>query len=424
MIFLIIVCLVNFTVLMLIFFSSHNRRNSYENKFEQVEKSQQRIEDAVKGEISRNREELNSASCRLREEISGGLQAFQTSVFQQVSSLTSMNDQKLEKIRDTVENKLSSLQEENTQKLEQMRLIVDEKLHTTLENRLNASFKQVSSHLESVQRGLGEMQILASDVGDLKKVLTNVKTRGMWGEIHLEMLLEQILHPDQYVKNVEIKKNSNERVDFAIKLPERGRDEQTPLWLPIDAKFPQEDYQRIIEAQDKGEDLEPYRKQLEARIKFEAKSMKEKYIVPPDTTDFGIMYLPSEGLFAEVLRIPGLFDILQRQFTVVVTGPTTLAALLNGLQMGFRTLAIQKRSSEVWRLLAAVKQEFAKFGVILDKTQKKLSEASSTIDEAARKSRNIERKLNKVGETQRQDSLDFTSELAGIESGQGNEIEG
>lgn len=364
------------------------------NKFAQVERDLARIERVIKEEVKEIRTEQRQVLASFENSLKNQWDSF----FKQLAALTVMNEQKLESIRSTVEGRLKSLQDENMKKLEQMREIVDEKLHDTLEKRLNDSFKRVSDHLESVHKGLGEMQALASNVGDLKKVLTNVKVRGMWGEIQLGMLLEQVLTPDQYAVNVAVKKNANERVEFAIKLPGRDSDE-AGVWLPIDAKFPQEDYQRLLQAQEDAniEGVERSRKQLEVRIKAEAKDIREKYVDPPNTTDFAVMYLPTEGLFAEVLRIEGLFDILQREFRVIVTGPTTLTAVLNSLQMGFRTLAIQKRSSQVWQLLAAVKQEFGKFGDILDKTQKKLSEASNTIELATKKSRTIELKLDKVG---------------------------
>jgi DNA recombination protein RmuC len=257
----------------------------------------------------------------------------------------------------------------------------------------------VSERLELVHKGLGEMQTLASGVGDLKKVLTNVKTRGTWGEIQLGNLLEQILTLEQYAQNVVTKKGSNERVEFAIKLPGRDKNDSV-VWLPIDAKFPLEDYQKLVEAQEQANLglIEEFGKLLETRIKSEAKDIREKYIDPPHTTDFGILFLPVEGLYAEVLRRPGLCDLLQREYRVTITGPTTLAALLNSLQMGFRTLAIEKRSSEVWVVLGAIKTEFAKFGELLDKTHKKLEEASNIIDDATKKSRTIEKKLNKVQE--------------------------
>ncbi len=326
------------------------------------------------------------------------LQKNQHEVFSgQLLSLTQSNEQRLNQMRETVESRLRSLQEENSARLEQMRLIVDEKLHSTLEKRLGESFKLVSDRLEMVHKGLGEMQLLASSVGALKKVLTNIKTRGTWGEIQLGALLEQVLTRDQYEQNVSTKKGSNERVEYAIRLP--GRDEGDGIvWLPIDAKFPQEDYQRLIDAQEQANpDLAAEAgRQLENRIKLEAKTIREKYIDPPHTTDFAVLFLPTEGLYAEIVRNTGLCEFLQREFRVVIAGPTTLAALLNSLQMGFRTLAIERRSSEVWALLGAVKTEFGRFGDLLDKTQKKLLEASGTIESAAKKSRTIERKLRDV----------------------------
>jgi DNA recombination protein RmuC len=309
-------------------------------------------------------------------------------------------------MRKAIETQLRTLQEDNSRKLEQMRAVVDEKLQSTLERRLGESFKQVSERLEQVYKGLGEMRSLATGVGDLKKVLTNVKTRGTWGEIRLSHILEQILTPDQYAVNVATKKSSSERVEFAIKLPGSDSHPEKVVWLPIDSKFPQEDYQRLLDAQEAADKIlaEKSIKNLETRVKAEARAIREKYIDPPQTTDFGIMFLPVEGLYAEVLRCPGLCDSLQREYRIVVTGPTTLAALLNSLQMGFRTLAIEKRSSEVWELLGAVKTQFGKFGEVLAKTKKKLQEASNTIDQAAVRTRVITRKLNKVEELPNADS--------------------
>jgi DNA recombination protein RmuC len=334
--------------------------------------------------------------------------------------MTRLNGEKLEKMRRTVDSQLGVLREDNSKKLEQMRQTVDEKLQSTLEKRLGESFKQVSERLEQVYKGLGEMQTLATGVGDLKKVLTNVKSRGTWGEIQLGNILEQILTPDQYDTNVATRKNSSERVEFAIRLPGQSTDRESVIWMPIDSKFPQEDYQRLIDAQEAADkDLaDKSIRSLETRIKTEAKNIKEKYIDPPYTTDFGIMFLPVEGLYAEVLRRPGLCDTLQRDHRVVVTGPTTLAALLNSLQMGFRTLAIEKRSSDVWEVLGLVKTEFGKFGDVLAKTKKKLQEASNTIDSAEVRSRAIERKLRKVQEVPQDDAdgpLDMIEEREGPE---------
>jgi DNA recombination protein RmuC len=401
---------VNFILLLVLLGrSSQNRDFRVEARLDSFEKGQEKAERVLRDEIAKSREETNGQAKLFREEISNSFkmitdsllgrmseianfQRNQLEVFStQLQTLTQSNEAKLEQMRQTVEEKLRLLQEDNSKKLDQMRATVEEKLHETLEKRLGESFKLVSERLELVHKGLGEMQNLAVGVGDLKKVLTNIKTRGIWGEIQLGNLLEQILTPDQYVQNVITKKGGNERVEYAVQLPEG-------ILLPIDAKFPQEDYQRLLEAEDQADPVlvEEYGKQLEARIKAEAKDIRDKYLDPPFTTDFGIMFLPIEGLYAEVLRRPGLVDILQREYRVNVTGPTSLAALLNSLQMGFRTLAIQKRSSEVWSLLSAVKTEFGKFGDLLEKTHKKLQEASNTIVDAAQKSRGIEKKLKQV----------------------------
>jgi len=298
--------------------------------------------------------------------------------------------------RETLEQRLEKLQQDNSAKLEQMRQTVDEKLHATLEQRLSESFKQVSERLEQVHKGLGEMQVLAAGVGDLKKVLANVKNRGVMGEVQLAMLLEQILTPEQYETNVATKPGSKDRVEFAIRLP--GRDTEGTVWLPLDAKFPTEDYQRLQEAQDAADPVavEAAGKALEARIRLEAKTIAEKYVEPPATTDFGLLYLPFEGLYAEVLRRPGLFEALQRDYRVTLCGPTTLSALLNSLQMGFRTLAIEKRSSEVWQVLGAVKSEFGKFAEVLARTKAQLQTVTNSIDAAETRTRQIERKLKDV----------------------------
>jgi DNA recombination protein RmuC len=308
-------------------------------------------------------------------------------------------EKKFDETRLAVEQKLSAIQEDNGKKLEEMRKTVDEKLHATLEKRLGESFKQVSDRLELVHKGLGEMQNLATGVGDLKRVLSNVKSRGNLGELQLQALLEDIMTREQYEINVPTKQNSKDTVEFAIKLPAKDKAGST-IWLPIDSKWPQEDYERLMLAQEQG-DAELVKQcgaALESAVEKSAKDINEKYLDPPYTTDFGIMFLPVESLFAEILRRPGLCKTLQKKYRVVVTGPTTLSALLNSLQMGFRTLAIEKRSSEVWQLLGAVKTEFGKFGDILEKTQKKLQEASNTIEDAARKSRTIQRKLKGVEE--------------------------
>jgi DNA recombination protein RmuC len=285
--------------------------------------------------------------------------------------------------------------------LERMRRVVDDTLQSTLEKRLGDSFKQVSERLEQVYAGLGEMRTLASGVGDLKKVLTNVKTRGIWGEVRLAQILDQILTPEQYAANVATRPGGTERVEFAICLPGADASRGEVVWLPIDAKFPQEDYQRLLDAQEAADKEQADRslRNLEIRVKAEARAIRDKYVEPPHTTDFAILFLPVEGLYAEVLRIPGLCDHLQREYRVVLTGPTTLAALLNSLQMGFRTLAIERRSSEVWELLSVVKTEFGRFGETLSKTKKKLQEAASTIDQAEVRTRAIERSLRRVEDT-------------------------
>jgi DNA recombination protein RmuC len=401
--------------------------------FATLEKQQERIEHMVRDEFTRNRQESAGSARQSRQEIGSilksssdsqlrqmgevaGMQKDQLDSFsKQLLALTKLNEDKLENLRKTIEAQLRAMQEDNSRKLEQMRAVVDEKLQSTLEKRLGESFKQVSERLEQVYRGLGEMRSLATGVGDLKKVLTNVKTRGTWGEIRLSHILEQILTPDQYEVNVATKKASSERVEFAIKLPGQGSHKEKIVWLPIDSKFPQEDYQRLLDAQEAADKVQAEKsvKNLETRVKAEAKSIREKYIDPPHTTDFGIMFLPVEGLYAEVLRRPGLCDSLQRDYRIVVTGPTTLAALLNSLQMGFRTLAIEKRSSEVWELLGAVKTQFSKFGEVLAKTKKKLQEASNTIDKAEVRTRVISRKLSKVQELPLADSATLIEPAAG-----------
>jgi DNA recombination protein RmuC len=311
-------------------------------------------------------------------------------------SLTQQIQDSLETSRRTINERLGEIQQDNAKKLEDMRKTVDEKLQSTLEERLGASFKIVSERLEQVHRGLGEMQSLASGVGDLKRVLTNVKTRGTWGEIQLEAMIEQVLTANQYAKNMATRPGSSERVEFAIRFP--GRDEDCPVWLPIDAKFPMEDYQRLIEAQDQADlaGIEQAGKALENRIRLEAKTIADKYLEPPHTTDFAVLYLPTEGLYAEVIRRPGLADSLQRDHRVTLAGPTNLLALLNSLQMGFRTLAIEQRSSEVWQVLGQVKTEFGKFGAVIEATEKKLQEASNKFREVGRRKRAIDRSLKEV----------------------------
>jgi len=332
-----------------------------------------------------------------REELRGSLSVFAQNVTTQLASGTGVQNAQFEALRGAVEQRLDRIQKDNAEKLEQMRKTVDDKLHETLDKRLSDSFKLVSERLEQVHKGLGEMQVLAAGVGDLKKVLSNVKNRGVLGEVQLAALLEQVLAREQYETNVATRPGSRERVEFAIKLPGAGG-EGSVVWLPIDAKFPLEDYERLQQAQDAADPLavEVAAKALEARIKLEAKSIVEKYVEPPATTDFALLYLPLEGLFAEVLRRPGLLDTLQREFRVTICGPTTLTALLNSLQMGFRTLAIEKRSSEVWMVLSSVKTEFGKFAEVLANTKRQLQSAANSIDQAEVRTRQIERKLRDV----------------------------
>lgn len=370
------------------------------NKSSEAKEEFERLDRTLRDEFARSREEITKAGKSQREELSGAIKLFSDQLFNQLTKLIDSNEQRFDKLQQKVESNLKEITDKNEKKLEEMRQTVDEKLHNTLEKRLGESFKLVSERLEQVYKGLGDMQELARGVGDLKNVLTNVKTRGTWGEIQLENLIDQILTREQYEKNISTKKGSSEKVEIAIKLPGRDNLKNENVWLPIDSKFPIEDYQRLLEAQDAADinAAAEANKSIESRIKNEAKKIAEKYLDPPNTTDFAIMFLPIEGLYAEVLRKPGLSESLQRDYRVTVAGPTTLTALLNSLQMGFRTLAIEKRSSEVWKILGAVKTEFGKFGDILDKTQKKLQEASNTIEDASRRSRAIERKLQDVHE--------------------------
>jgi len=352
---------------------------------------------ALRAEVAQSLDQFRQA---LQSQINdmGGFQKQRLDSFAaQISNLIDRNEKKFDELRAAVETKLANIQADNAAKLEEMRRTVDEKLQGTLEKRLGQSFQLVSERLEQVHKGLGEMQTLAAGVGDLKKVLTNVKTRGTWGEVQLGNLLEQVLAPAQYARNVKTKPTGRELVEFALRLPGRS-DDRSEVWLPIDAKFPKEDYERLVEAAERSDAVavEQAARDLEARVRSQARDIRDKYIEPPYTTDFGLLYLPTEGLYAEVLRRPGLADSIQRDYRVVIAGPTTLAALLNSLQMGFRTLAIQQRSSEVWKILGAVKTEFGKFGDTLEKVKKKLDETGTTLDEAAHRSRQLERKLRTV----------------------------
>ncbi len=391
-----------------------------QHQLNHLDGSLQKLLSAFKEESTQNRNESAHQARLDRDEMGKGLRGITDGLLQRITenagmqkgqldsfarqlmALTRINEEKSEAIRKTVDLQLGTIRNENNKKLEQIRATVDEQLHISIEKRVGESFKQVSERLEQVHRGLGEMQHLANGVGDLKRVLTNVRTRGTWGEVRLGAILEQILTPDQYDTNVVTKKNSRERVEFALRLPGQRKDSDRAVWLPIDAKFPQEDYQRLLDALERAdkESADRHLKQLEMRIRAEAKAIHEKYVEPPRTTDFAVMFLPVEGLYAEVLRIPGLCNALQREYRIVVTGPTTLSALLNSLQIGFRTLAIEKRSSEVWELLGALKTEFGRFGDALAKTKKKLQEAGNTIDQAEVRSRTISRKLSKVEEIQ------------------------
>ncbi|MFA7447416.1 MAG: DNA recombination protein RmuC [Weeksellaceae bacterium] len=406
-------------------------------KFNELEKDLTRIDSLIRDEFSRSREDNQKIFKDNRSEQSESLKSFEDKFGVNIKEFNDLQRQKfseleirqekikqgtedkLKEIRETVEQKLKTLQDDNNKKLEEMRKTVDEKLQETVEKRFNESFKLISDRLEQVHKGLGEMQTLASGVGDLKKVLTNVKTRGNLGEIQLEAILEQILSPEQYEKSAIVKKGSQERVEFAVKLPGKNKDDQ-PLLLSIDSKFPMEDYQRLNDAYENIENFQPKEienlsRQFENSVKKNAKDIRDKYINPPVTTDFAIMFVPTENLYAEILRRPGLFETLQKDFKISVVGPTNLVAFLSSLQMGFRTLAIEKRSSEVWEILGAVKTEFGRFGAILDKTKKKLQEASNVIDQAGVRSRAIERKLKDVQEIPQEKLLPFTEDLEEIE---------
>ena len=343
------------------------------------------------------REAQDTTLARVAEQQANSLKRFSDTQAEQMRALSDTTERRLTEMRVAVEHKLGAIQADNEKKLEQMRATVDEKLHATLEQRLGESFKQVAERLEQVHRGLGEMQTLAQGVGDLKRVLGNVKSRGVFGEVQLQGLLEQVFTPEQYACNIATVPGSNERVEFAIRLPGRS-DDGAPVWLPIDAKFPREDYERLLDAQDRAdkEGADAAGRALEVRVRDEARTIAAKYLAPPHTTDFAILFVPTEGLYAELLRRPGLCEALQRERRVSLAGPTTLLAVLSSLQMGFRTLALEQRSSEVWKVLGAVKTEFGRFGEVLAKTRKKLEEASNTIDQASVRTRAIDRQLRVV----------------------------
>ena len=363
------------------------------------------LERGLRDELARNREESARAAKAQREELGGNLKNVSETTLKSLTEISGMLRDQLDQVTtqsrrltDNVDSRLKELREENTQQIEKMRSTVDEKLQGTLEKRLGESFKLVSERLEQVHQGLGAMQQLASDVGGLQRVLTNVKARGGWGEVQLGALLEQLLTPEQFARNVRTRGEGSETVEYAIKLPGDGNG--ATVWLPIDAKFPMEDYQRLVAAQEKSDAAatSSAMRSLETQLKKSAKDICAKYINPPQTTDFALMFLPTEGLYAEAIRQVGLVEQVQRDCRVVFAGPTTLAALLNSLQMGFRTLAIQKRSSEVWNLLAAVKSEFAKFGEALAKVKERLDQASNDMDKVAVRSRAITKKLRDVEE--------------------------
>ncbi|WP_235972051.1 DNA recombination protein RmuC [Aquariibacter albus] len=346
-------------------------------------------------------EALSAAQAQAAEAQLGQLRQLGEQQAQRLNELRQTVEQRLAAVQAGVEQRLASLAADNEKKLEQMRATVDEKLHATLEARLGESFKQVADRLEQVHKGLGEMQGLARDVGSLNRVLSNVKTRGIFGEVQLAGLLEQVFTPEQYATHVATVPGSSERVEFALRLPGRSpaaSGAEAPIWLPIDAKFPREDYERLLEAHERADApaVEAAAKAIEARLRAEARSIRDKYVAPPHTTDFAILFVPTEGLYAEALRRPGLVEALQREFKVMLAGPTTLLAVLNSLQMGFRTLALEKRSAEVWEVLGAVKTEFGKFGAILEKTRKKIDEAGKTLDDAGVRTRAMDRRLRSV----------------------------
>jgi len=367
-------------------------------KLDHLRDLQERTDRSVRDEIARLRTETQTGAQQERTELALSLKSFEDSVQTRLSELTTSTEKKMEALRGMVDDKLGQIQADNARQLDRMRETVDDKLQTTLEKRLGDSFQMVSERLELVHQGLGDMRNLAAGVGDLKKVLTNVKARGTWGEVQLGALLEEILSPEQYFKNVKINESAGDFVEFAIKLPGQSETDTESVLVPVDAKFPVEDYQRLLEAQEKSDTTaaEEAIRQLESGIKKAARDIARKYILPPKTTDFGIMFLPSEGLYAEVIRRTALVAALQREYHVVVTGPTTFAALLNSLQMGFRSLAIQKRSGEVWKVLGEVKSAFGRFGDTLDAVHKRLEQAAHSVDDARKKSKTIQNKLRAV----------------------------
>ena len=399
---------------------------SLKNLMEENNVRLEKISNIVNENLLKLTENLNKISKENREELNGALNVFEKKLSGSIEMLTESQEKglknfntylkdstgnmekRIENMRTTVENKLREIREDNSSKLEKMRATVEEKLQDTLHKRIGESFKIVSDRLEAVQKGLGEMKSLATGVGDLKRVLTNVKARGTWGEVQLNAILEQILTPEQYSLNVQTNETSTERVEFAVKLPGKENSESV-VWLPIDSKFPQEDYLRLLEAYDSGDSsaINKSSNELVRAINKAAEEINKKYINPPFTTDFAIMFLPTEGLYAEVLRVPGLLEKIQQNNRVVITGPTTISAILNSLRVGFRTLAIEKRSSEVWKVLSAVKTEFKKFGDILDKVKKQLHTAANTIEQTGVRTRAMERKLKDVEEIPESDAVEL-----------------
>jgi DNA recombination protein RmuC len=391
------------------------QKTSRDNR-EELSNSFKNLRDGLQNSFRDTKDELSRSLKSFEERFSTGVKEFNELQRQKFDDLINKQNQlksetelKLEKIKETIDTQLQKIQDQNSKKLDEMRATVDEKLESTIERRFTESFKLISNRLDQVHQGLGEMQKLATGVGDLKKVLTNVKTRGGLGEIQLGSILEEIFSPEQFNKNSIVKSGSMERVEYTIKLPGRNND-SSPVLLPIDSKFPNEDYQRLIEAYENVDklsqkEIDDAKKQFVGSVRKNAKDIKEKYINPPFTTDFAIMFVPTEGLYAEILRTTGLFEMLQRDYRVTVVGPTNLVAFLSSLQMGFRTLAIEKRSSEVWQILGAVKTQFGEFGRILDKTKKKLEEATNVIENAGVRSRVIEKRLRTVQELSHDEAI-------------------
>ena len=378
-----------------------SKSNEPPNEWVQLEEKLDRLGKELRYEIneaSRNdRQELSHSLAQFQQTLTEQLALMQANMNSQLLALGEGNTRRMAEVRETLDQQLQHMQQTNVAKLDEMRKTVDEKLQTTLEARLSESFKQVAERLEQVHQGLGQMKTLAQGVGDLQRVLSNVKTRGIFGEVQLEALLEQVLTVEQYGKQIETKPRSNQRVDFAIKLPGRSDDGAT-VWLPIDAKFPREDYERLLDAQDRADVVaaEAAAKAMEIRIRNEAKSIADSYLAPPHTTDFAILFLPVEGLYAEVLRRPGLMDTLQRDYRVTLAGPTTLLAILNSLHMGFRTLALEKQASEVWKVLGAVKTEFERYGEWVAKVREQVQKAADTLDRADTRSKQMRRVLKGV----------------------------